>query len=469
MAGKIYAGLDIGSSRVKLAFFDESFNQARLYTAPAPRGSRPHRHSPRRLLDILAMAARKASKMGARGLGLSLYRASVAAWTPGGEPLSEIYLWTDRASVEESVRRLPPLAGLARKLPILGQVLSGASPLPLISLLLASNPGARVWSIDALVMEHLGAGFRSVASIAATTGSINPWSLKTLRPVTDLVGLPPKAVPEVVGEAGLWGVLEGVAITAVVGDQQADLVGSGCIEPGCLKLSLGTGGFVDAPLSGKPPLPRGGVVPIIVHALGQKPLWGVESMVPGLGPVFEGVSEMVGGFKMLGSLATYKCGSWPPEGLVIAVRRGLGWSAVAVAPEAAISKSILVCGLLAGSALSLSALVERVSSVAGAPRRVVAVGGLTRLAPLVDAIALASGTTIESFPRLNAAARGAAMLAAVGVGDIDVGDLTSFTPEPGTIHEGGSGWDLKLWRDVEGVIASKSFWRKLEELLAGRT
>ena len=72
------------------------------------------------------------------------------------------------------------------------------------------------------------------------------WDEELLR----LFEVPPSLLPEVRDTAGEFGTAaaehlgNGTAILAVAGDQQAALVGQACLQPGMVKATYGTGGFI---------------------------------------------------------------------------------------------------------------------------------------------------------------------------------------------------------------------------------
>src|SRR5690606_18913829 len=67
--------------------------------------------------------------------------------------------------------------------------------------------------------------------------------------VLEALRIPEAILPRVVDTVGVLGTasaLEGAPpIAALVGDQQASLVGQGCVRPGMAKATFGTGGMLD--------------------------------------------------------------------------------------------------------------------------------------------------------------------------------------------------------------------------------
>ncbi|MHA1368944.1 MAG: FGGY family carbohydrate kinase, partial [Promethearchaeota archaeon] len=89
-------------------------------------------------------------------------------------------------------------------------------------------------------------------SNAAATGLFNPFSLKWNKVFVDLFDLDMSIFPNVIDTNGDFGntdptIFNGatIPIRAAVGDQMGALFGQGCFEPGMVKISQGSGAFVD--------------------------------------------------------------------------------------------------------------------------------------------------------------------------------------------------------------------------------
>ncbi|MCE4628250.1 MAG: hypothetical protein F7C34_03775, partial [Desulfurococcales archaeon] len=310
MAEPLYAGIDLGTSRAKLRIYDGEGRLVKWEDRPEPlhrRGGEAW-HDPETLRNTLELLIGLAKREGARTIGVSLYRASVAAWLPGGKPLTRIILWLDRALHKRAAETLPLPGRIARRLPVYNRVLAPWSPLPLIGMLHRENPGARVWTVDALLLEWLGHGYKSEPAAAALTGAINPASLRPVPLALRLAGASGLEIPEIgynTLEPGPRGV------SAILPDQQAALVGLGC-GVGCVKLSLGTGFFADTVLPGKPPIPPPrGLVPLVVYRVPGETRWGLESLAPGAGLAVDSVVRAIGGWDGLSKLSPRDCREWP--------------------------------------------------------------------------------------------------------------------------------------------------------------
>src|SRR6185369_2547845 len=79
-------------------------------------------------------------------------------------------------------------------------------------------------------------------------------------------------------------------ICGIAGDQQASLVGQGCVRPGLAKITFGTGGMLDLVVDQRPSYEargEGGTFPIVAWRAGGTPTWGVEAIMMSAGTAVE--------------------------------------------------------------------------------------------------------------------------------------------------------------------------------------
>ncbi len=468
----ILAGIDIGTTRSKLYLYDKSLSLLKGYSQPSPLKVKGYKasHDPWRLREILHGLIKKAINEGAKAVGIAVYRASVAAWSEEGEPLTDVILWLDRERRHNAAAEIRGLAVLARHLPIYSSILAQQSPLPLISRLQQENPGARSWTIDALIAEWVGLGYVSDYTNAALTGLINPSSLKEIPLAARLAGLPkgfkkPRLVPNALPEA------EG-PVRALIADQQSALVGLGCLRGGCTKLSLGTGGFADSP-GVKIGVPRKGLLPIVMAGLDGLVYRGVESLVPGLGLALEWASSVLGGYKFFTSLTPEDCKEWSGSLLLpYPAGPGAGYGGYHMSLIGGIlprTKSSLACSVLAG--VTLAAL--DILGLHKPQRKIYLVGGIARI-PLVRELILLGSSDSMEYCSEDPTPRGAAALAGHALGLIDAKRLD----KPSTCMSLGKGKGLggELVKEYKLVVKSPGdpdVWLRLksirESILSGLT
>ena len=206
-------------------------------------------------------------------IGITNQRETVVAWDrTTGQPIAPAIVWQDRRTAEvcERLRAAghePTVTGATGLL--LDPYFSG----PKIAWMLDRTPGAReaaargdilVGTMDCWAIWNLTGGARHVTDATNASRTLlfdihrQAWS-------DDLLGLlnvPAACLPQVLDCADDFGSLDAdilgapIPIRGVAGDQQAALMGQGCLKPGEMKATFGTGGFMllntgdAAPVSG---------------------------------------------------------------------------------------------------------------------------------------------------------------------------------------------------------------------------
>ncbi|MEB3774583.1 MAG: hypothetical protein GSR86_06645 [Desulfurococcales archaeon] len=471
--GYFACSIDIGTSGARLYGYDDAFESRLLYSRPT--GLIIEGDSVEQDAGLLAASFREALDTaidkGCRSIGVSLYRGSVVAWR-GLDPLSRVITWMDR---RPGLTRLPLTARIASRLPLLSTILSPGSPALSLRLLYTRymeqlRGGAMTWTLDSFLIYMLTGRFLSDVSQAALTGLINPYNLKPMGIVKAVLGMRGLRTPEIIGHGEPVAVYKGRPVGPFISDQQAASIGLGCTSRGCMKATLGTGVFIDAPTGGPPRVFRRDVVPLILAALPGEVLYGVEGFAGGVGIVFDAFSRVLGGFgeiERLARAATRHTIVVPAiAGTRTPYKPFLRGAVLGVSPG--FDRASMARGLVAGGALLFHTIYRIIRSVAGRPGRLVIGGGLSRLRVLTEAIAGLVDVEVYKSIDYNDSARGAALLAAYANGDISRRELLGYTPrvlevEPLDLGlEGG----VEAWPKVLDVLGSKSLLKALEEILA---
>jgi glycerol kinase len=344
--------------------------------------------------------------------GLDHQGESVLAWDAGtGRPLTPIVTWQDKRSQEvldrleangraETVRErsgmpLDPyfsagkLAWLLERHDAVGHAL---------------NEGRlRLGTVDSFLCDRLGAGFATDPSTASRTQLGAPdWDPVLL----EIFGVPGDVLPAIADTAGELGTLRHsswpieLPLRARCVDQQAALAGAGCVKPGLVKATYGTGVFVLAHAGDQRPEPGGGV-----FTAGALLDWLSRDLglAADAAALVAAAAEDAGGVRVLPALAGVGAPWWKPEARAV------------------------IAGLTAGvrpshiARAALEAIAWRVADVLGVVRETVPVevlrvdGGLTRDPTLLRLQADAAGVAVQRGT-VDATAAGAAALAAVGAG-----------------------------------------------------
>jgi glycerol kinase len=218
-------------------------------------------------------------------------------------------------------------------------------------------------------------------------------------------------------------------IAGIAGDQQASLIGQGCVHPGQAKITFGTGGMLDLCLGDHRPAfeMRGeaGCFPIVAWRIGGHITWGIEAFMLTAGQAVEWLRDDIGLISSSAESADVAAGcdntgdvwfvpallgmgtpAWDfgARGTLLGLTRGTG------RPE-------VVRAVLEGVAHRGADLVEAAEADAGMSIGALRVdGGMSANPVFVQSLADATQRSIELSPVTEATTLGAAFLAGMAVG-----------------------------------------------------
>jgi len=248
--------------------------------------------------------------------------------------------------------------------------------------------------------------------------------------------VPPTAMPKIVPSSG-W-VAEATAlpgappICGLAGDQQASLLGQGCVKAGDAKLTCGTGAFLDVNIGASPP-PFGaqgksgehGCLPILAWQVGSELTWGVEGLGLAAGSV---LSWLVDDLQLIESAAESAAVAaacqdtgdvWfvpAPLGLA-APQWDFGARSLLIGMSAGTGRPEVVRAALRGVAHLCADLLEAAAADSGWQiGRLRADGRMTANEVFVQELADACGAPVEMSAELEATSLGAGFLAGLAVG-----------------------------------------------------
>jgi glycerol kinase len=138
------------------------------------------------------------------------------------------------------------------------------------------------------VTDHTNAAVTGLASFVE--GSPR-WSERVL----DLMGVDPTMLPEMVDSSSVIGTATALPgappIAALIGDQQASLLGQSCVRPGMAKCTFGTGGMFDVVTGTASPRTADrtahGTFPIVAWSHAGELTWGAEAIMLSAGSAVE--------------------------------------------------------------------------------------------------------------------------------------------------------------------------------------
>ena len=440
MSGPLFLAIDEGTTQVKALLVDgelETVAEARRPVATShPRPGWVEK-DPAEVLEAVVDSVAELLD-GAPGpvtaAGLDHEGESVLAWRAStGEPLTPIVVWQDKRG-EEVLDALGP-KGCEEARAISGLAADPYFSASKLAWLLRNDEAVvaareegdlRLGTVDAFLTDRLGGLFATDASTASRTLLAAPGDAGWNERLPGLFGVPSGLLPKVTDTVGQLGVLgherwrQDLPLTARCVDQQAALAGSGCVAPGPVKATYGTGVFVLAVTGDEPPTPGSGLLPTVAWRIGGRDTFALDGGVFSAGAMLEWLCSELGlaeSPEELGQMAR----ETPDTGgvMVLPALAGLGapwWRPEARAVIAGLtgqsSRGEIARAALEGIAWRVADIVEAIeASQLVASLRVD--GGLTREPLLAQLQADAIGRPVEQL-EADSTAIGAAALAAVG-------------------------------------------------------
>ena len=450
--------VDIGTTAVKAALFDESLNSVRSQQRRL-QSHHPHPDWVEQDADevfdavvgsIAELLAGSDHEIAA--CGLDHQGESIVAWdAETGRALSPNVVWqckrsagilarlTEQGQAEEieSLTGMPldPYFSASKLTWLLEEVQAVADA--------RARGTLRLGTLDAFVCDRLGAGSATDPSTASRTQlqrlGTTGWDERLL----EIFGVPHESLPAVTDTIGPLGELRHeqwpatLPLTARVVDQQAALAGTGCVEAGMCKATYGTGVFVLAHVGDSPPEPAGGLLPTVAWTIDDQTQYALDGGVFTAGALLEWLTgklglaadpptltalartvEDAGGVRVLPALAGVGAPWWVPDAR--AVIAGL----TAAAGPAQVARAALE-----GIAWRVADVVETIATQVEVEALRVD-GGLTREPLMLQLQADTSGVPVEPM-EADATVQGAALRAAVGAGILPSLSEAAALLEPG--------------------------------------
>jgi glycerol kinase len=367
-------------------------------------------------------------------VGITNQRASTVCWErSSGKPVGPGVGWQDLRTV-----------GMCLALQTQGLRLApNASATKLAFLLDVADPDRRrsaagelafgtvdtwlAWTLSDGSVHVTDPGNAAVTGLVALDGS--GWDEEVLQALR----IPPAVLPEIVDSAGVVGparALPGApALGGLAGDQQASLLGQGCVAPGSAKLTLGTGGMLDVCVGGHRPAWPGrgpaGTIPIVAWRRAGTVTWGVEAIAITAGTAVEWLRDGLG---LVPDAAASEAlaASVPDAGGVVFVPAFLGvgtprWDYGARGAFFGLTRGTgraeLCRAVLEGVAQRGADLLEAAEADTGlSVERLRVDGGMSANGVVLQALADATGRAVEAAPVTEATTLGAAFLAGLAAG-----------------------------------------------------
>jgi glycerol kinase len=374
------------------------------------------------------------------GLGITNQRETTVVWNRDtGAPIYDAIVWQDRRTAEfcDSLRAGGHAEMIQQKTGLLPDAYFSGSK---IHWLLENVPGARALAedgklafgtIDTWLIWKLTNGKRHVTdqSNASRTMIFNIHTLAWDDELLALMRIPRSMLPEVVESSGecatTEGVLNGIPIAGIAGDQQAALFGQMCIKPGMVKCTFGTGSFMLLNIGDKPAPSQHRLLTTVAWGINGRTEYALEGSMLMAGAVVQWLRDelhMIRTSAEIESLAQ----SVPDSGGVVLVPAfsGLGaphWDQYArgalLGMTRGTTRAHIARAALEGIALQVMDVLRAMQSDSGLPLAELRVdGGAAANNMLMQMQADVLGVSVVRPKNAESTALGAAYLAGLGVG-----------------------------------------------------
>ncbi|HIQ99865.1 MAG TPA: glycerol kinase GlpK [Candidatus Scybalocola faecavium] len=320
MSGKYIIGIDQSTQGTKVMLFDE---KGRILA----RKDKPHRqiineqgwvsHDGEEIYrntvnTVKALIQEEGIDSGAiAGVGISNQRETSLIWDKStGKPLDYAIVW--QCSRAANVCARAEVAGMAELVhKKTGLKLSPYFPASKLAWLLENVPGAKekadrhevcYGTIDTWLIYRLteGRSYKTDYSNASRTQLFNIFDLKWDEEICRGFGIDPADLAQVCdsdsnfGETDFEGLLKApVPIHGVLGDSHGALLGQGCVQPGMIKTTYGTGSSIMMNIGQKPILSTHGVVTSLAWGLNGKVDYVLEGNINYTGAVISWLKDDV--------------------------------------------------------------------------------------------------------------------------------------------------------------------------------
>ena len=232
-----------------------------------------------------------------------------------GQPIGPAIIWQDRRTAETCA----VLKSEGHELSVqaeTGLLLDPYFSATKIAWLLDNIPGERTratagelafGTIDSFLIWHLTGGAVHATDVTNASrtmlyklglGNDGGWSQKMLK----LFGIPDALLPEVRPSGGAFGETapelfgSAIPILSTIGDQQAALVGQGCLKSGTAKITYGTGAFLVANTGQDRPNSQNRLLGTIGYEAGSRRAFALEGSIFNAGTVVQWLRDEMGFF-----------------------------------------------------------------------------------------------------------------------------------------------------------------------------
>jgi glycerol kinase len=406
-------------------------------------------HDPEEIWQSVAVALAGALEAAGIGwgavaaIGITNQRETTIVWDrETGRPVHRAIVWQDRRTMDRcaELRRAGHEAAVSKTTGlVLDPYFSGTK----IGWILDHVPGMRekaekgeiaFGTVDSYLVWRLTRGAAHITDVsnASRTLLMDLHTLGWDGPMCDLFAVPQAMLPEIVACAGqlattraVDGIPDGIPIAGIAGDQQAALFGQACFAEGDVKCTYGTGAFMLVNTGSVAVASRCGLLTTVGWKVADGVTYAIEGSVFVAGAAVQWLRDGLGIIKSAAEIEALANQVPSSDGVVfVPALAGLGaphWDAGARGLVAGITRGTRAAHIaratLEAIAFQVDELVRAMSDDIGRPVARLRVDGGAAANDLLLALqADLSNLAVERPAELESTARGAAMLAGLGVG-----------------------------------------------------
>jgi glycerol kinase len=384
-------------------------------------------------LAALRAAAAEAHGAPVRGLGITTQRGTAVVWErASSRAVHAAISWQDARTNQRCMDLLAegilvvPLTAASK----IEWILDRVDP----ERRAAASGRLCCGTLDAWIAHRLSGGevFATDHSNGSCSGFYDLAEPSWQTPVLRALRVPEASLPRLVDSSGVLGTvashteLPSMPIAALIGDQQAAMMGELCVAPGSMKVTYGTAAMLDLNTGDEAVWSAAGAYPLVLWQRDGRRTLCLEGTAITAGAAVTWLRDGLGLVASPGDADTLAA-AVPDAGGVWAVPafQGLGTPYMDTTARAVIgglsrasTRAHVVRALLEGIAWRCREAFDALAAASphARPARLRADGGAARSDVLLQAQADALGIPVERAPVLEAAAVGAAYLAGLATG-----------------------------------------------------
>jgi glycerol kinase len=386
------------------------------------------------------LAAADLTERDIAAIGITNQRETTVLWDRAtGEPVYNAIVWQDRRTAEfcDGLRDRGDAPMIQAKTGLLPDAYFSGSKL---NWLLENVPGARAraeagklafGTVDSWLIWKLTQGERHVtdATNASRTMLFNIHTLEWDEELLKLLNIPRSVLPEVVASSGhcatTKGILNGISVAGIAGDQQAALFGQMCSEPGMAKCTFGTGSFMLLNTGTTPMTSKNKLLTTIAWKIGDTVEYALEGSMLMAGAVVQWLRDELQMIRSSAEIEELAASVSSTNGVVLVPAfAGLGaphWDQYArgalLGMTRGTSRAHIARAALEGIALQVTDVLEAMQTDSGLPLAQLRVdGGASANNLLMQIQADVLGIDVVRPKNAEATVLGAAYLAGLAVG-----------------------------------------------------